>query len=244
MAGGPPSFTHYLVLDFEASGHDRNSWNWEIIEFPCVIVDAAAGRAVPGGEFHRYVRPTRVPQLSEFAVRECGIAQATVDKADAIDVVLRDFVKWVAEKAAELGMARFACVTCGDYDLKTALPAEVRNKSLPPLPSFLKRWVNIKHVFGRACWQQDRKGPGMAGMLSLLKLPLVGRHHSGIDDTRNIAQIVLHLLAAGVDIPVTFDHAHGGHVDFAVSPLPVAGAQPRGTAASTPAAKKKKSRVQ
>ena len=35
----------------------------------------------------------------------------------------------------------------------------------------------------------------MAGMLKALRLPLVGRHHSGIDDCRNIAAIVHALLA-------------------------------------------------
>jgi hypothetical protein len=38
---------------------------------------------------------------------------------------------------------------------------------------------------------------GMAGMLASLRLPLVGRHHSGIDDARNIAAIVKALAERG-----------------------------------------------
>ena len=41
------------------------------------------------------------------------------------------------------------------------------------------------------------KPAGMAGMLRALDLELVGRHHSGIDDARNIARIVITLLAKG-----------------------------------------------
>lgn len=36
-------------------------------------------------------------------------------------------------------------------------------------------------------------------MLENLKLPLVGRHHSGIDDARNIAQIVTTLMKGGLE---------------------------------------------
>lgn len=41
------------------------------------------------------------------------------------------------------------------------------------------------------------KGGGMTDMLAFLQLPLIGRHHSGIDDTRNIAAILISR-AAGV----------------------------------------------
>lgn len=35
-----------------------------------------------------------------------------------------------------------------------------------------------------------RKPVGMAGMLKAMKTDLEGRHHSGIDDCKNIAKIV------------------------------------------------------
>jgi len=38
-----------------------------------------------------------------------------------------------------------------------------------------------------------KKGYGMKSMLSDLKLALDGRHHSGIDDSRNIAKILREL---------------------------------------------------
>ena len=37
----------------------------------------------------------------------------------------------------------------------------------------------------------------MVGMLQYLKLKLDGRHHSGIDDTRNIAKIMIKMIKDG-----------------------------------------------
>eukprot|EP01060_Flectonema_neradi_P017631 TRINITY_DN24493_c0_g1_i1.p1 TRINITY_DN24493_c0_g1~~TRINITY_DN24493_c0_g1_i1.p1 ORF type:complete len:421 (+),score=66.91 TRINITY_DN24493_c0_g1_i1:68-1330(+) len=176
--------SHYLVMDFEASGHNKDSSSWEIVEFPCVVVESSTMKVVD--EFHRYVRPTTVKKLSDFCVEQCGITQKQVDAADPIFIVLDDFIKWVNSK----GYASPVVLTCGNYDLRTALKAEVVNKGLSPLPNFLKRWVNIKEVFANhfGC-----KQVGMAGMLSKLSIPLVGRHHSGIDDARNIAKILIYL---------------------------------------------------
>lgn len=39
----------------------------------------------------------------------------------------------------------------------------------------------------------------MTAMLEALKLPLEGKHHSGIDDARNIAKIVLTLQGKGFE---------------------------------------------
>jgi len=37
----------------------------------------------------------------------------------------------------------------------------------------------------------------MTDMLDALKLGLIGRHHSGIDDTRNIARILVKMMQDG-----------------------------------------------
>lgn len=53
--------------------------------------------------------------------------------------------------------------------------------------------LNIKALFARALALPSEVG--MAEALEILKLPLVGRHHSGADDARNIAHILSVLLA-------------------------------------------------
>ena len=67
--------------------------------------------------------------------------------------------------------------------------------------------INIKDAFKQWCTssrQHSRKRGkdslhfGMPGMLEALGLPLLGRHHSGIDDSRNIAAILRELARRGV----------------------------------------------
>ena len=78
-------------------------------------------------------------------------------------------------------------VTCGDWDLGTCLPLEERNKGLV-VPSVYKRWANLKVEFPKAFPCQG--WPDMAGMLDLAGLKLEGHHHSGLDDSRNIARVL------------------------------------------------------
>ena len=89
-----------------------------------------------------------------------------------------------------------AYLTCGDWDLKTMLPQQLRlsglhtglDPSTGALASPYNRWINVKKAF-RAFY--GLKYPkGMDGMLRYLQMELEGRHHSGIDDTKNILRIV------------------------------------------------------
>ena len=50
-------------------------------------------------------------------------------------------------------------------------------------------------------------------MLKVLKLKLDGRHHSGIDDSRNIAKIVVCLAKKGVVLLPTGSIVDGKYVD-------------------------------
>ena len=81
------------------------------------------------------------------------------------------------------------------------------------VPNYLKRWINIKKVFpvhlfdkGRLVHNvkfiKDVKKPvigGMPDMIELCGLKLEGRHHSGIDDARNIASCVIKCLEKGFE---------------------------------------------
>jgi len=44
------------------------------------------------------------------------------------------------------------------------------------------------------------KSNDLTGMLGYLKLNLIGKHHSGIDDCVNIARIAIELLQDGMDV--------------------------------------------
>jgi len=199
-----------LVLDFEATCEDGDrSWRNEVIEFPVVAMEvvesctSASGVTLrPAGEFREFVRPTEVPALTAFCTSLTGIAQADVGGAQALPEVMKSFGRWLGR---ELGLApgdSVLLVTCGDWDLQTCLPRELKRKGLPPPPPPLDRWCNLKIPFGEHTGA-GKKGAHMLGMLEHFGLPLVGRHHSGIDDARNIAAVAKALVEADADVRET-----------------------------------------
>ena len=84
-------------------------------------------------------------------------------------------------------------VTCGRWDLCEMMIDECLRWEITPSP-FYRRVINIKDAF------QDVHGyfqGGMVPMLDYLGLALLGRHHSGIADSRNIARIAVRLAEQG-----------------------------------------------
>jgi|SaaInlStandDraft_3_1057020.scaffolds.fasta_scaffold07363_4 ERI1 exoribonuclease 3 len=69
------------------------------------------------------------------------------------------------------------------------------------IPSFLKRWCNIKHICRETYGKKSSKG--MKSMLRYFCIPLEGKHHSGIDDSYNIAKIVQKIVREGTIINIT-----------------------------------------
>lgn len=187
-------------LDFEATCDDRRSPRpQEIIEFPSVLVSLSSLDTVD--EFESFVRPHHHPVLTEFCRSLTSIHQADVDAAETFAAVLAKHQRWLdshgmSEKNALL-------VTCGDWDLGVMLPAQCP-VAVPPVESLrpiYTRWQNVKRAF---CSARDRrKAPGMAGMLKDLGLPLVGQHHRGIDDCRNITELFKVLLRRGATAQLT-----------------------------------------
>jgi len=190
---------YFLVLDFEATCLEgRRITPQEIIEFPTVMVEARTGRTV--GVFHHYVRPQVHPVLSPFCTGLTGIAQETVEAGVELAEAMKLHWQWLLDHglnpADPVGAPgkRFVYVTCGDWDLKTALPAELTRIGVQQAPLSMRRWVNVKKGFAAT---YNTKARGMAGMLRTLGLELEGRHHSGIDDCHNIARILVHMIRSG-----------------------------------------------
>eukprot|EP00803_Ostreobium_quekettii_P008663 evm.model.scf_1422.1 EVM.evm.TU.scf_1422.1 scf_1422:15009-22671(-) len=193
-SGAPRQPRRYLaILDFEATCHEKTpkGFTQEIIEFPVVLVDTEAMKVADAPVFHKYVRPVHNPVLSEFCTELTGIRQETVDQADTIEVVFAQFVQFLTEN--RLSPSNTIFCTCGDWDLKTMWPNQARTSQLAT-PDVFRAWANVKSIFRNVLREYGR---GMMNMLDRLGLPHQGRHHSGIDDTRNIARIAIRLMELG-----------------------------------------------
>ncbi|CAJ1431480.1 unnamed protein product [Effrenium voratum] len=179
----------YVVLDFEATCDKPVQVKpQEIIEFPMVLVDATSHKKVK--EFRTYVRPTANPKITAFCTELTGITQEQVDVAPAWSEALRLGEAWLREQS---GYSRPLFVTCGDWDLRQMVVEQCK-QCQQPVPGMFKKWLNIKNLFMA---NTGKPSTGMKGMLESLEMPLEGRHHSGLDDCRNIARILAELLRRG-----------------------------------------------
>eukprot|EP00040_Diaphanoeca_grandis_P018423 m.96872 g.96872 ORF g.96872 m.96872 type:complete len:770 (+) comp26934_c2_seq1:144-2453(+) len=184
-----PMVDYLCILDFEATCDANTTPSpQEIIEFPTLLVSTATRKIV--SEFHEYVRPDVHQTLSKFCTDLTGITQDMVDNGKPLKEVLKNHRDWLLanglnpDNHLEQGK-KFIYVTCGDWDLRTCLPKQLKTFNMKPAGAF-RDWLNIKTEFANVIGATAR---GMTTMLAHLNLNLVGRHHSGIDDCRNINRI-------------------------------------------------------
>ncbi len=171
-----PAF--FLVIDLEATCDDTGAIPpkiMEIIEIGAVLVDAAS--LAPVAEFWTFVRPVIRPTLTRFCTGLTTIAQADVDAAPTFPAAVEALGRFVGDRDA------LFC-SWGDYDRNQfAIDAARWGVTLP-----LRGHMNVKKRFSAALGETQRYG--MSAALERLGLPLVGTHHRGIDDARNIARIL------------------------------------------------------
>jgi inhibitor of KinA sporulation pathway (predicted exonuclease) len=200
-------YDYYLILDFEATCDEEKGWINEIIEFPIVALESSSGEIV--ADFREFVKPVKNPILTPFCTELTGITQEQVSSADTFPFVFARAIQWV-ETFFKEHSDNCIFVTCGDWDLQRMLPSQVRiSRSLEEkdisldmrIPEFFSSWVNIKFPFRDNITGENKTG--MTQMLTALHLPLLGRHHSGLDDSRNIAAIARELLKRNIDLTET-----------------------------------------
>lgn len=191
------------ILDFEATCWDVMKGRYhEIIEFPSVLL-----RLIPQedgsinmkriDEFQEYCQPMSNKILSDFCIELTGITQDKVDNADNLISVLFRHYAWLQKNARDLNinMDRVCILTCGFWDIDTALRGEIKRQGMTFIPKVYTKFINIKKEFEE--FYKPPKRYGMAGMLAYLKIKLEGRHHSGIDDCRNTTSIIERMINDG-----------------------------------------------
>jgi len=189
----------FAVLDFEATcGSKAGEFEpQEVIELPIVLV--CPQKRVVVAEFRTYVRPLFRPELTEFCTELTGIRQSQVDEAPAWPEAFAQAQAWLDAHLAAEGFRHCVFVTCGDWDLQTMLVNQCA-LSQQRIPDRFREWLNIKSLFRNIT---HKRGGSMKMMLNELGLPLHGRHHSGLDDSRNIASILIELLRRGLALDQT-----------------------------------------
>ncbi|XP_037527123.1 ERI1 exoribonuclease 3 isoform X4 [Rhipicephalus sanguineus] len=120
-----------------------------------------------------------------------GIVQDMVDDQPHLHQVLSRFDDWMREQG--LLQARTVFVTFGDWDLQKMLPSQCAYLGIP-VPPYMTRWINLKKAFAECTGHWPKT---LLDALRFCRLPHLGRHHSGIDDCRNLAQLVAWLASRG-----------------------------------------------
>ncbi|VDO12275.1 unnamed protein product [Rodentolepis nana] len=184
------------------------NWHNILVEFPVVLIKAQTGEIVD--EFHKYVRPTENPILSNFCKKLTGISQERVDCSSDLQQVLKEFEQWLRTKKNELNCTfKVDCqnsavfVTWTDWDIRTCLWNECQRKHLS-LPVDLLTRIDLKAVFKQ--WHAS-KNPHTKGefqgrlqdAITAAGLSFRGRPHSGIDDARNTAALLYRIISNEVE---------------------------------------------
>jgi len=206
LQGKPIDFI--AILDFEATCDDQTKLDvQEIIEFLTVFVSALSGEV----EFicHTCAKPDVNPTLTQFCTELMGVKQKTVDNGVSTQwaplLSHKAFLKEnrlvsaleVAESPKEhKGKKTFVCTTCGDWDLKTCLPKQLRCHGIS-CPACVSSWPNIKAGFCNFC---KTKPTGVDSMLKHAGLELEGRRHSGIDNCKNLARVAQKMTKEGWEL--------------------------------------------
>uniref|UniRef100_A0A6B2LE73 Exonuclease domain-containing protein n=1 Tax=Arcella intermedia TaxID=1963864 RepID=A0A6B2LE73_9EUKA len=187
-------------MDFEATCDDKAPpFPQEVIEFPSVIIDAKTFQTI--SEFESFVKPVHHPTLTPFCKTLTTITQDQVNGAPEFIKVFESHQAWLKENGLSLSGENWSFVSCGDWDLRTMLPTQLKATNITEtIPRCYRRWINIKFPFSEFA---NRKPLGMDGMLNVFRIPLTGTHHRGIDDCRNIAKILVHLLKNGYQFKFT-----------------------------------------
>lgn len=180
------NYQYFLVVDLEATCCDRKlipRHQMEIIEIGAVIVDVKNFEIID--EFQCFIKPVRHPILTDFCQELTSISQEQVDRAPTYPEAMRSFQEWLFEYPNSIFSS------WGEYDRKQfQQDSKFHDLSLPYLLS--SKHLNLKQLFSES--QGLPKKYGMAQALQLTGIKLVGTHHRGIDDARNIAKLLPYIL--------------------------------------------------
>lgn len=179
---------NFVIIDLECTcGEDPAipREEMEIIEIGAVFGVISTDGFSVSDEYQTYIKPNIHSKLTEFCTNLTGISQDTVDEAWELQAALNNFQNWLFD------VNPCAWGSWGKFD-STQFQMECTEKNLiNPLENH--HHYNLKQLFARKRGHRV----GLARALKLSSMEFEGRHHSGLDDARNIGRILSrdHLLS-------------------------------------------------
>ncbi|WP_152454690.1 3'-5' exonuclease [Microbulbifer sp. THAF38] len=170
-----------LIVDLECTCNDAPAIareEMEIIELGAIIAKLSGDSFLILDERQFYVSPSIHSKLTPFCTDLTGILQDEVDHAPPLAEVLNLFSDWLS--LYDLS----AWGSWGAFDAEQ-IQMETGAKALSNPLEYLPH-INIKELFSRKRGQRV----GLSRALQLERLEFKGRQHSGLDDSRNIAQLL------------------------------------------------------
>jgi len=188
----------------------------EIIEFPWIVIDTVTLEII--NERQIYVRPDDIEGVTSYATKLTGISKEMLRKKGNLNSAIAQFEEFVKENNFQ---SDFRIVTDGIWDLQVQLYKETQEKGIKT-DWYFRDYFDLKAEFVKFLpWFPQTYRPRLNDMLRALNLPFIGKPHKGLDDSKNIAQIVLKLLLLGHSfsnpqvIPENYDpYTDPNFVDF------------------------------
>src|SRR5690554_2558688 len=170
-----------VIVDLEAtcwpaSEREQTVEEMEVIEIGAVKVDHN-GQLLD--EFTTFVHPQENPRLSDFCQTLTGIGQADVDAAPNYPEAISIFDDWLGD------LDGWAWASWGRYDLRQLLSEKARHGVEPSL--FALPYINLKRPWRKST---RSKKQGLRAALAFHDLKFVGNPHRGLDDAKNIANLL------------------------------------------------------
>ncbi|XP_074652516.1 3'-5' exoribonuclease 1-like [Tubulanus polymorphus] len=190
-------YDYLVIIDFEATCEESNGTNFphEIIEFPAILLNTNTLKVE--SEFHEYCRPQKNSKLSPFCTELTGITQEVIDSADAFPDVLQRMESWLSLCSND-GASTYAIVTDGPWDMSRFMQKQCQISEIK-FPRWARKWVNVRKTYRNF---YGFAKANLRAMLENLGMAFIGKPHSGIDDARNIARVVGHIMADGCSVHV------------------------------------------
>lgn len=174
----------YIIFDLEATCWPKEEPQHkgkpgEIIEIGAVKVNDALETV---DAFQCFVKPTKIPVLSDFCTELTSITQRDVEDAPYFAEAMTLFEEWIDGDSQE----GTVLLSWGHYDKgQINTESEMKNYNGKIL-ELLENHRSLKHDFAIV---RSVKRCGMQKALTMLNIPLDGTHHRGIDDALNITKI-------------------------------------------------------